>query len=82
MKEYTATRLNKSAQEVFAAAKEDGAVEIKHNRYAKPFTLLSDTDGLKEYLLSHECDITWGINDFDSLSGIFTAIIGRKPEIR
>lgn len=33
MKTYTATQLNKSAQEVFAAVNEDGAVEIKHDRY-------------------------------------------------
>ena len=33
MKSYTATQFNKSPQEVFAAAKEDGAVEIKHDRF-------------------------------------------------
>lgn len=35
MKTYTATQLNKSPQEVFDAAKEDGAVVIKHDRYSK-----------------------------------------------
>lgn len=34
MKTYTATQLNKSPQEVFAAAKEDGAVIIEHDRHS------------------------------------------------
>ena len=42
MKTFTATRLNKSAQEVFAAAKEDGAVLIEHDRYKGSFAIISD----------------------------------------
>ena len=34
MKTFTATHFNKHAQEVFAAAKDDGAVIIKHDRYS------------------------------------------------
>ena len=34
MKTFTATQLNKKPQEVFAAAKEDGGVYIKHDRYS------------------------------------------------
>jgi hypothetical protein len=33
MKSFTATQLNKAPQEIFAAAKEDGAIEIKHDRF-------------------------------------------------
>ena len=33
MKTFTATHLNKHAQEVFAAVDKDGSVEIKHDRY-------------------------------------------------
>jgi len=33
MKAFSATHLNKHAQEVFAAAKEDGTVLIEHDRY-------------------------------------------------
>ena len=41
MKTFSATQLNKSAQEVFAAVNEDGAVEIKHDRYpGKDFVIL------------------------------------------
>jgi len=41
MKTFTATQLNKSAQEVFAAVNEDGSVEIKHDRYpGKDFVIL------------------------------------------
>ena len=39
MKTFTATQLNKKPQEVFAAVKEDGAVEIKHDRY--PDTIIT-----------------------------------------
>ena len=42
MKTFTATQLNKSAQEVFAAAKEDGAVLIDHDRYKGSFAIISD----------------------------------------
>ena len=34
MKTFPATQLNKSPQQVFAAAKEDGAVTIEHDRYS------------------------------------------------
>ena len=33
MKTFTATHLNKHAQEVFAAAKDDGSVVIEHSNY-------------------------------------------------
>ncbi len=39
MKTFTATHLNKHAQEVFAAAKEDGGVNIKHDRYKGGFII-------------------------------------------
>ena len=39
MKTFTATQLNKSPQEVFAAAKEDGKVKIKHDRYQGAFII-------------------------------------------
>lgn len=38
MKTFTATHLNKHAQEVFAAAK-DGPVMIEHDRYEGAFTI-------------------------------------------
>lgn len=43
MKTFTATHLNKHAQEVFAAAKEDGGVYIKHDRYPGVQFMLSLT---------------------------------------
>jgi hypothetical protein len=33
MKTFTATQLNKNAQQVFAAADKDGSVKINHDRY-------------------------------------------------
>ena len=39
IKTFTATQLNKSPQEVFAAAKEDGKVKIKHDRYQGAFII-------------------------------------------
>ncbi len=39
MKTFTATQLNKSPQEIFAAAKEDGFVLIIHDRYEKSFAI-------------------------------------------
>ena len=39
MKTFTATHLNKHAQEVFAAAKE-GPVYIEHDRYEGGFTII------------------------------------------
>jgi len=33
---------------------------------------------LREWLLSRECDIAWGIEDFDDLRDVFEAVIGRK----
>jgi len=41
MKKFTATQLNKSAQEVFAAVNEEGVVEIKHNRYPDKIFVIS-----------------------------------------
>jgi len=35
---------------------------------------------LCSYLLAHEDDIAWGINDFDTLTNVFTVSIGRSPE--
>jgi len=40
MKTFSATQLNKSAQEVFAAAKEEGTVLIEHDRYSGVFALV------------------------------------------
>jgi hypothetical protein len=54
MKTFTATQLNKAPQEIFAAAKEDGVVEIKHDRYAGvKFTITAEKEvkGCK-----HVCD--------------------------
>jgi len=34
MKTFSATHLNKHAQEVFAAARKDGEVSIEHDRYS------------------------------------------------
>ena len=35
MKTFTATQLNKSPQDIFDAAKEDGSALIEHSRYRK-----------------------------------------------
>lgn len=40
MKTFTATQLNKSAQEVFAAAKDEGTVLIEHDRYSGVFAIV------------------------------------------
>ena len=44
--------------------------------------LLSESSVTKliEYILYHEDDIAYGMNDFDDLMGIFTEIFGRLPE--
>ena len=39
MKTFTATQLNKSPQEIFAAAKEDGDVLIEHDRHEGVFII-------------------------------------------
>ncbi len=49
MKTFTATQLNKSPQEVFAAVKEDGSVLIEHDRYSGVFSIVwHPTDATKE----------------------------------
>jgi len=79
MKTFTATHLNKHAQEVFAAAKE-GVVIIDHDRHPEGFMIMprdAYTD-ICDYLKNHESDIAWGTNDFDGLSGVFVTFIGQK----
>jgi len=34
---------------------------------------------LNQYLLDHENDIVWGINDFEELFDVFFEIVGREP---
>jgi hypothetical protein len=40
----------------------------------------SSVTELIEYLLFHEDDIAYGINDFSGLRGVFVWLIGRAPE--
>jgi len=40
LKTFTATQLNKSPQEIFRAAKDNGAVLIEHDRYDGCFALV------------------------------------------
>lgn len=47
MKTYTATQLNKSPQEVFAAAIKDGAVAIEHGRHP----------GIMFNITAEECEV-------------------------
>lgn len=35
---------------------------------------------LRCYLLSHECDIAIGINDFGKLHGLFVDLFNREPD--
>ena len=53
IKTFTATHLNKHAQEVFAAAK-DGPVMIKHDRYQQPFIIRSSHNGALECVVRIE----------------------------
>ena len=46
MKTFSATQLNKSAQEVFAAVVEDGAVEIVHDRYRNRIFTIREEFGM------------------------------------
>lgn len=39
-------------------------------------------DMLRQYLLSHESDITSGENDFGGLREVFKMVIGRKPKYK
>jgi len=41
MKTFSATHLNKHAQEVFAAAKDDGMANINHDRYPNHVFVIS-----------------------------------------
>ena len=34
---------------------------------------------LVDYLLEHEDDIAWSINDFDYIRSLFIEVIGRNP---
>jgi len=79
LKTFTATQLNKSPQEIFAAAK-DGTVMIEHSRHPEGFIIMprdAYTD-ICEYLKNHESDIAFCVNDFEDLSGVFVSIIGHK----
>ena len=52
MKTFTATHLNKHAQEVFAAAKEDGSALIEHDRYTGGvFAIVWNPDMSEEEML-------------------------------
>ena len=81
MKTFTATHLNKHAQEVFAAAK-DGPVLIEHDRYEDRFIILQEgvVSEIAAYILSHESDIAYGINDFAELRNAFVKLIGREAD--
>lgn len=57
-------RLSRALEKLALAAEDDAGNEEVFN-------------ALKPYLLSHEQDIAHGINDFDTLSGVFRALIGR-----
>lgn len=80
MKTFTATELNKSPQKVFAAAKEDGIVTIEHDRYEDNFFIVEgeSVSLMAAYMLSHECDIALGMNDFAELREPFFILIGRE----
>ena len=83
MKTFSATHLNKHAQEVFAAAK-DGPVFIQHDRYAGGFTIMHKAPhiDITQFLIDHETDIAWGrklYNDFGDLEAIFKYMLGREP---
>ena len=44
--------------------------------------LLADAqDELKAYLLNHESDIAYGINDYGDLVNVFIGVLGREPEL-
>lgn len=36
-------------------------------------------DDLKRYLVDHEADIAFGINDFGDLKDTFELLVGREP---
>ena len=65
MRTFTATQLNKSPQEIFRAVDQDGAVEIKHDRYADSFVI-----GKKQESVIHDGKLfvfgesTIEVNDF------------------
>lgn len=79
MKTFTATHLNKHAQEVFAAAK-DGPVFIQHDRYEGGFMIMHKAPDITQYLIDHESDISWGRNDFGDLESVFKYMLGREPK--
>jgi len=58
MKTFTATQLNKSAQEVFAATKEDGYVLVKHDRYNGVFAIVWNPQFSEEEILQQMKDWT------------------------
>ena len=62
MKTFTATHLNKHAQEVFAAAKEDGTVLIEHDRYGGGSFAIAWTS--TEWVESMQRDRVKGFVDF------------------
>lgn len=75
MKTFTATQLNKSPQEVFAAAKEDGKALIEHDRYmGGRFAIVWNKDFSKGDQLiqakysKHLADVAQGLaNRFDPI---------------
>ena len=73
-------------------AKIAGFSEFTENNPGKPITagsvqIYEDKEGLRiansilrDWLLIHESDIAYGINDFDDLRTVFRAYIGRKAQ--
>lgn len=51
MKTFTATQLNKSPQEIFTAAKEEGTVLIEHDRYNGVFAIVWNPNYTEEEVL-------------------------------
>ena len=52
MKTFTATQLNKSPQEIFRAAKDNGTVLIKHDRYDGCFAIVWNPSYSEEEVLA------------------------------
>jgi hypothetical protein len=56
MKTFTATQLNKSPQQVFAAAKEDGTVLIEHDRFNGCFAIVWNPNFTEDEVLQQMRD--------------------------
>ena len=52
MKTFTATQLNKSPQEIFRAAKDNGTVLIEHDRYDGRFAIVWNPSYSEEEVLA------------------------------